>query len=92
MSVNIPLRAAKAVREPPLVLARISKRTWSFDVGRAGLHPAAENRPLLVALAPEAALLQGLKARFKRALPIGGAKAPPFLETIIGTLINPTKC
>jgi len=43
-----------------------------------GFSPAAKNRPLLGALVLEAAMLQGLKAPFNRALRSGGAKAPPF--------------
>jgi len=55
--------------------------TWE---GR-GFSPATEKSHHVGALAPEDGLLQGLKARFNRVLRLGGAKAPLFRETLIGT-------
>ncbi len=46
-----------------------------------GFSPAAENRVPLGALAPEAALLQGLKAPLIVVRVTGGAKAPPFQDS-----------
>ncbi len=63
-----------------LVLTCGSKRSCSFGVGMAGLQPRRRKQATRRALAPEAALLQGLKAPLIVLRRIGGAEAPPFQE------------